>query len=326
MRDAVLPLLACPACHAGLNLDAGARATDGHVMTGNLSCVSCTASFPVVGGIPRLVPGTVAVAASETAARFGAQWKTFDHMATYQEDWLRRWLAPVGPADFAGKVVLEAGCGKGRHSVVAASWGASNLVALDLGEAVDVAFAHTRHLPNVHVVQGDILHAPVARVFDLAFSIGVLHHLPVPRAGFDALRALVVPGGKLAVWVYGAESNEWIVRFVNPIRERITARMNPGLLYWLSLAPAAALTAALALYRRPSLATRLPYRDYLRQIAALPRNEVHNIVYDQLVTPIAYYLPEDEVRSWFAVAELGDVTVAWHNRNSWRCSATVRMV
>jgi SAM-dependent methyltransferase/uncharacterized protein YbaR (Trm112 family) len=330
MRESLVPLLACPACRSPLRLHEGAteRASDGHILSGILDCGGgCGTRYPIRAGIPRLVAASggaaVAAASAETAARFGGQWQVFDHMAAYQEAFLRAWLEPTGPEDFAGKLVLEGGCGKGRHTVVAAGWGARAVVALDLGDAVEVAFRHTRHLANAHVVQGDILHPPVRRVFDLAFSVGVLHHLPDPRAGFDALRACVRPGGKIAVWVYGYESNEWIVRWVNPLREKVTARLPHRLLFWLSLAPTAALAAALPLYRRPSMAARLPYREYLAALAELPFREVHNIVYDQLVTPIAYYLPEAEVRSWFAQEGLADAVIGWHRKMSWRGSARV---
>src|SRR5207237_775670 len=138
------------------------------------------------------------------------------------------------------------------------------------------------------------------------FSIGVLHHLPSPRAGFAALRRIVRPGGKLAVWVYGYESNEWIVRFVSPVRERVTSRLPASLLYWLSVVPSAAVHAVAKVLRR------LPTRDYLDVIAPLPFREVHSIVFDQLVTPIAYYLTRAEVESWFA--GLSGVTIGWHNK------------
>jgi SAM-dependent methyltransferase len=323
VRESALPLLCCPSCAGQLALSGAEREADGHIMRGILTCGGCSARFPVRGGVPCLIPGTVAEAATETAARFGAQWKTFAHMSSYQEQWLKDWLAPIRPEDFQGKVVLEGGCGKGRHTIVASTWGPRAIVSLDLGEAVEVAFAHTRDRENVHVVQGDILHPPVGRVFDLAFSVGVLHHLPEPRAGFDALRGRVKPGGRIAIWVYGRESNEWIVRWVNPLREKVTARLPPRLLYWLSLPPSAALATGLRLYRRNALANHLPYRDYMKKLATVPLREVHNIVYDQLVTPIAYYLPEEEVRSWFEVDGLEEVILGWHNRNSWRACARV---
>src|SRR5580658_8096944 len=283
MRDAALPLLCCPLCRGDLALHAPSRAADGHVMSGALRCAGCAAEFAIRDGVPRLVPpGTVVLqAAAQTAQRFGQQWKTFDHMAEYQEKWLRGWLQPLGPDDLRGKTILEAGCGKGRHTVVVAGWGARSIVALDLSEAVDVAFTHTRHLPSAHVVQGDILHPPLRRAFDVAFSVGVLHHLPDPRAGFDTLLRLVTPGGKIAVWVYGYESNEWIVRYVTPLRERVTARLPAPLLYWLSLPPARLLSLGLRLYRSPRLLQHLPYRDYMQQLATLPPREVHNILFDQ---------------------------------------------
>lgn len=322
MRDAALPLLACPTCHAPFRLQKDATDPDGHIMTGTLACTGCGARFPIHGGIPRLVPGSVAPDATETAARFGEQWKTFDHMSDYQEDWFKAWLAPIKPDDFAGKTVLEAGCGKGRHTITASGWGPKDLIALDLGEAVEVAFHHTRARTNVHVVQGDILHPPLARVFDLAFSIGVLHHLPDPRGGFQAVASKVKPGGRIAVWVYGYENNEWIVRWVNPLRERVTAKMPHKLLYWATLPPSAALGSFTRLYKNDALFQRLPYAPYMRKLADLPLREVHNIVYDQLVTPIAYYLPREEVQSWFD-DRFSDVALTWHNENSWRATARV---
>lgn len=334
MRESALALVACPVCHGDLALANDGpndgpierpieRHLDGHVMTGTVVCAGCSARYPIAGGIPRLISAATVGATVETAARFGAEWKIFQHMSSYQEEWFAAWLAPLGASDFRDKTVFEGGCGKGRHTVVAAGWGAKDIVALDLGEAIEVAFQHTRHLPNVHAVQGDLMRPPVrSGAFDVAFSVGVLHHLPAPRAGFDALRGLVRTGGKIAIWVYGYESNEWIVRWVNPLRENVTARLPPKLLYWLSLAPSAALAAAAKLYAT-SVGELLPYRDYLRKLAPLPLREVHSIVFDQLVTPIAYYLPESEVRSWFDVDGLSDVTISWHNKNSWRGCGTV---
>src|SRR5258706_13173018 len=79
---------------------------------------------------------------------------------------------------------------------------------------------------NAHVIQAHIYPLPLRAVFDYAFSLGVLHHLPDPRAGFKALAAKVKPGGHISAWIYGAENNGWIVRFVNPVREYVTSRMN----------------------------------------------------------------------------------------------------
>jgi SAM-dependent methyltransferase len=325
MRESALRLLRCPNCRGELKLGAVTeRAQDGHIMSGRLSCGQGE-SFEIVRGLPRLLPQGVAGESVETAARFGAEWETFRHLGSYDEEWLRNWLDPLGPGDFAGKTVFEGGCGKGRHTIIAARWGSAEIVSVDLGAAAWVAFDHTRALENVHIVQGDLCHPPVAPgAFDVAFSVGVLHHLPEPRKGFNALAKVVRSGGRLAIWVYGLESNEWIVRFVNPVREKMAARMPTKLLYWLSLAPSAALAAWVRLYKSDALAARLPYAAYMKRLAEIPLREVHCIVFDQLVTPIAYYLPEEEVRSWFGNGCFNDVRISWHNQNSWRGTATVR--
>ena len=47
-----------------------------------------------------------------------------------------------------------------------------------------------------------------AESFDIAFSFGVLHHLPDPEAGFRNLVSLVKPGGRLVYAVCSLLSRE----------------------------------------------------------------------------------------------------------------------
>jgi uncharacterized protein YbaR (Trm112 family) len=320
VRDSLLALIACPDCKGALELRRGVREPDGHVLEGELGCAGCGAGFPIRRGVPRLLR-TGASREQATARRFGAQWKIFSRLAPYQEQKLLEWIHPFGRAELAGRVVYEAGCGKGRHSVVVAEWGARALVALDLSDAVEVAFEHTREWTNAHVAQGDLLDPPLRRAFDVAFSVGVLHHLPAPRAGFEALTAPLVDGGRVLAWVYGHESNEWVVRYVDPLRTRLTSRLPEPLLYWLTLPPALGLRAASQLYASERLAARLPMRGYLSWLRQLPLVEVHNIVFDQLTPPVTHYLPEGEVRSWVAPSRFSNALVTPFRDNSWRVSA-----
>ena len=326
MRTPALEFLACPSCWGRLVADAEPPSADGHIMNGVLAC-GCGANYPIRDGVPRLTPDMAQLPvdqlAAETAKRFGVEWQLFDQKARYYEQQFLDWIAPLTANDFADRVVLEGGCGKGRHTKLVANYGAKAIVSVDLGNAVDVAFRATRHLNNVHIAQGDIVCPPVARVFDLAFSIGVLHHLPEPGLGFLGLKNRVVAGGRIAVWVYGYESNEWIVRFVDPVRRKVTSRIPERMLYWLSLPPACALTAALRLYRSHRLAKRLPYSAYLSYISQFPLREVHHIMFDQLVTPVSHYLREEEVQAWFDDEDLEAAEISWHNQNSWRGQATV---
>jgi SAM-dependent methyltransferase len=307
------------------------KAEQKEIMEGALRCGACAVSFPIRAGVPRFADlSEVESDKRATAANFGWQWQHFTQEDTRYAEQFLGWIAPVTPEFFRDKVVLEGGCGKGRHTQLAASWGARDVVGVDLSVAVETAFAATRSMPNVHIIQADIYRLPLARKFDYAFSVGVLHHLPDPRGGFLSLASKVKPGGHLTGWIYGAENNEWIVRWVNPVREQITSRMDRRVLLHLSKIPATCLYLATKLVYGPlnkngsSLAKHLFYNDYLRAIAPFGWREQHTIVFDHLVAPTAFYISRQEFEDWWRDAGASDVTITWHNKNSWRGTGKVK--
>lgn len=326
MKPALLSYLACPACAGSLALRA-AQSEGDEVIAGSLACAGCAATYRIVRGVPRFAPVPDQEDKARTAQAFGWEWNRFSEMdARYRRQFLD-WIAPVQPEFFAGKTVLEGGCGKGRHTALAAEFGARAVVALDLSDAVDAAWRNTRHLPNAHIVQGDILHPPLRRAFDYAFSVGVLHHLPDPEAGFRALVSRLRPGGHMSAWVYGREGNGWIVRLVNPVREHVTSRLPRRVLDVVAAATTVPLWLATKLVYGPlhgHLGRRsLPYGPYLAYIADFPFREQRTIVFDHLVAPTAFYVRRDEFAAWFARAGLEDAVIEWHNANSWRGCACV---
>jgi len=83
------------------------------------------------------------------------------------------------------RFVLEGGCGKGRHTKLAAEWGAKEVVGIDLGgRRLSRQFALTRKpLPNAHIVQCDIFKLPFKKkryLITRSASV-VLHHTPEIR-------------------------------------------------------------------------------------------------------------------------------------------------
>ena len=326
MKRQLLDYLACPECAGNIHL-ASVSAEDGmEILSGGLQCESCAKSFPIVRGVPRFAElKSVEEDKQATADSFGWSWQQFAHDDERYEQQFLDWIAPVQPEFFAGKIALEGGCGKGRHTRRVARWGAKDIVAVDLSDAVEVAFTATAGLENAHVIQADIYRLPLRRVFDYAFSVGVLHHLPNPREGFKSLVSKVKPGGHASAWVYGAENNAWIVRFINPVR-RVTSRMNRRLLFHLARIPAAGMFVATKmvygpLNRRPrgaKLAQHLFYNDYLNYISKFSWRDQHLIVIDHLVAPTAFYISRDEFEDWWRDVNATDVVIGWHNQNSWR--------
>jgi SAM-dependent methyltransferase len=290
-------------------------------MEGSLDCSNCDVEYPIEQGVPRLLPDpSVRSAVRENvAARFGYEWNRFCDF-DYDEEVasLQTWFQPRCLEDLAGLAVLEAGCGMGRHAVIASNYGAKAVIGLDLGSAVQAAFQNTRHLPRVSIVQGDIYFPPFKYgAFDAAYSLGVLHHLPDPGRGFQAIARKVNANGWFQVWVYGREGNGWIVYFINPIRS-VTSRIPLGILNvfsWLLALPL--LGIARTLYQIPWLSDRLPYSAYIRWLGGFKLPKVHAIVLDHALTPVAHYMSRADVEALVKGTEWSASEIVHNRAMSW---------
>ena len=329
-----LNILACLECDGPLALSASETADDGHVMTGVLRCGGCGRDHPIVRGVPRMTPRHLSSTVTDTVDAFGYQWKQAnailkDARFSAPEVFLD-FIHPVQPEWFRGKVVFDGGCGIGRFTSLSATFGARLVIGVDLSEAVDVAFANTRRLDTVLIVQADMLQLPLRRAFDYAFSVAVLHHTSNPRGAFLHMATRVVPGGSVSAWVYGRENNGWIVHVVNRVR-RVTSRLPRPLLMVLAhlvAIPITLLTHGVygPVARRPALRPLrrgLFYFDYMAFLAQFGYREHAIIVFDHAVPAIAEYIPRDEFAEWFRAAALEDVVITMRGGNSWRGFAQV---
>jgi len=208
MDDEFLSLLRCPRCGGALAEGEGLR------------CGVCGASYPMSGGIPRF-------AGEGYSASFGRQWNRYDVARDEEDEATFRVKTGVQAGDLAGKLVLDAGCGGGRYARLVAGHG-GKVVGVDLSSAVEKAKELCKGMPNAAIVQGDLLSLPLAEgVFDLAFSIGVLHHSPDPRKAFGEVARRVRPGGRLAVWLYRQNTapQEWANSAIRAATTRLPARV-----------------------------------------------------------------------------------------------------
>jgi SAM-dependent methyltransferase len=268
--------------------------------------------------LPPVLPGPLA----ETAGAFGWQWNTFtDQHPEFREE-LLEWLNPVIPESFRGKLVLDAGCGNGRHLRLVAQFGAEHVVGLDISSAVDVARRLTTHLANVDVVQGDLLSPPLAELqFDLVYSIGVVHHVPEPGKAIQTLAARLRRGGTLHVWVYAYEGNAMVRWLIDPLRRELARRVPRSIVRPAMLPLAAIMVGAARAYRHFDWIPLLPYRAYLRQIGRFSVRHVWTIVYDQLMAPTTHYVKRHELEGWLRAAGLVHVSVRHSRGMSWAATA-----
>jgi uncharacterized protein YbaR (Trm112 family) len=324
MKPRLLDFLVCPECQADLALASDDRGAE--VMEGRLTCPRGH-SYPISGGIPRMVPPDLTPDKKLTGERFGWSWSHFDEMHEEHRGQFVDYIWPIEPAFFENQVVLDAGCGIGRFTECAALFGAREVIGIDLGSAVETAYRNVGHLPNVHIVQADIYRPPLRaqgsrRDFDFIYSLGVLHHLPDPAAGFLALSELLKPGATIFGWVYGNENNAVVHYFIDPVRKTITHRLPGGVLLALAWPLAILLHGIVKGIYEPLQNTpvfkHLPSHAYLGSLARFTFRQNYGIVFDHLTAPTAFYIKGSEFQDWFRRAGLEDLEFSWRNENSWR--------
>ncbi|MDA8921959.1 tetratricopeptide repeat protein [Gammaproteobacteria bacterium] len=120
--------------------------------------------------------------------------------------------------------ILIAGCGTGQHSIGTASrFSNCHVTAVDLSLA-SLAYAQRKsnelRITNIDYFQADILHLhQVGKEFDIIESVGVLHHMDEPMAGWRVLVDLLKPGGLMLIGLYSELARQHIVE----VRKEITA-------------------------------------------------------------------------------------------------------
>jgi SAM-dependent methyltransferase/tetratricopeptide (TPR) repeat protein len=140
----------------------------------------------------------------------------------YEENPYPRWLSipPSDPvkelsAGNAGKEILIAGCGTGRHALqIAQQFPGSRILALDISRA-SLAYARRKAreagVINVDFRLADILKlGDCERKFDRIEAVGVLHHLADPEQGLRVLLSLLAPAGILRIGLYSTAARRSI--------------------------------------------------------------------------------------------------------------------
>ena len=248
-----------------------------------------------------------------TADQFGYEWARYSEILAEHKGQFLTWISPLTPRELAGRSILDVGCGSGRNSYWAARCGAAHIMACDVDErTLGAARRNLAGFSNVEVVRCSTYELPWRHRFDLVMSIGVVHHLDDPRRAVERLVEAARPGGTILIWVYGREGNEWLLRFLGPLRAvttRLPARLTDAL--------ALAFSAPLFLFLR-AFPQRHPYFQTMKQWRF---GHVHQVVFDQLLPRIAHYWTRDQAIGLFDGLPITDVTATYKNQNSWTVRA-----
>ncbi|MBI1887913.1 MAG: methyltransferase domain-containing protein [Nitrosomonadales bacterium] len=126
-------------------------------------------------------------------------------------------LAPIERQDKCDNPdILIAGCGTGQHSIQSTQqFHGAQVLAIDLSiTSLGYAGRKTRELglTSIEYAQADIMKlGSLGRSFDVIESVGVLHHLADPWAGWKVLLSLLRPGGFMKLGFYSEMARRNII-------------------------------------------------------------------------------------------------------------------
>ena len=112
--------------------------------------------------------------------------------------------------------ILIAGCGTGQHSIeTAVKFKSAKVLAVDLSLS-SLAYAKRKtkelNIQNIDYMQADILDlGKLGKQFDIVESVGVLHHMADPVAGWRVLTNCLKPGGLMKIGLYSELARQNIV-------------------------------------------------------------------------------------------------------------------
>ncbi len=336
MRIRILDLVICPACGSKFNLEVLSGNSSAEIIDGILMCNGCKRKYPVIDGIPRILPDEMigsllyyhenffqrykssfseinfrpiqnqeTILKQKTLRSFSFQWNTFGQIyMEYGQHWNDYLPAALNnPSYFKNKVGLDAGCGFGRHILQAAKSGAE-MVGIDLSEAVVAAYKNTNNISNIHIIQGDIYSPPFkSGTFDFIYSLGVLHHLPDPQRGFESLVKLLDSKQEIFIWCYDNDKPK--KNSMYEVIRKFTTRLSYKYLYIFTLLSAMGIRIILNCPAKLAKTlgmknNKLPYDYYLKY----PFRVLHADLFDVFAVPSTKYYDQYELKDWFINSEL----------------------
>lgn len=324
MKKDLIKYLYCLNCKRDLQLID--YDNEGEISIGKLKCINCNEIYSITDGVPIFTKSDPNQKVKLTAQNFAYSWQKFSRINKdfYYKQFFD-WINPIDENFMKGKLVLDAGCGKGHHLLMISPY-VKEAVGVDISDSVFIAYNNIKHLSNIHIIKADLNDLPLKdEIFDYIYSVGVIHHTESPKTTAENLYKKIKKNGVMSLWVYGKENNWWIIYFVDPVRKLITSIFPPAVIYLISLFLAVFLFLVLKLIYLPTskfkilkpLSRILFYYPYLSYISRFDFIEINNIIFDHLVAPISHYLDRTEIQDLVRLNS-ASANIEWHNQNSWR--------
>jgi ubiquinone/menaquinone biosynthesis C-methylase UbiE len=143
----------------------------------------------------------------------GGVWPTYQEFMAWIQNTEPYVFSVLKTIDWHGKRVVEVGCGQGTTLNFLPQFGAE-IFGLDMSlqsiRSAKFGASELRHITKTRLLQADAEHLPLqSESFDIAISIGVLHHTSDTAQGIREIHRLLKPGGLAVVMLYRSGNPKW---------------------------------------------------------------------------------------------------------------------
>jgi SAM-dependent methyltransferase len=178
-----------------------------------------------------------------------------------------------------------------------------NLIGVDLGYSVDIAYQNFKNNPFLHIVQASAFNLPfVSDKFNFVYSHGVIHHTYNTRQAFDSLAKFPQPNGRLYVWVYShINERRTFMRRVIMLMERL---IRP----WCAVLPSKLQTLVLTFIAPLYILHQNTFSiDFKTGKAKYRWREAMHAARDRFTPKFIHRHSEEEVAKWFSESKYTDI-------------------
>lgn len=235
MKIRLLKFLACPICRNEVKILSFEK-EEKEIKSGVLICANCETIFPVYDYVPRLFifslpqysnfkrrwknelkkigydfpKGKPEKGEMSIQKSFSAEWSDYEYTDTfwiYDKPGLKKMilkhLGYKNEKEFKNKTMVDIGCGNGTVANFISGFGAE-VIGIDLSYSTIKAAQHFKKNSKLHFVQGSLFHPPFKKeVFDIVYSMGVLHHTFDTKKAFFSIVDLCKNKGRVYISLYG---------------------------------------------------------------------------------------------------------------------------
>lgn len=228
-------------------------------------------------------------------------------------------IFPYNPIKIKNKVIMDVGSGAGKILKNILRFSPKKIYSIEPSNAINIAKKNIKS-NKIEFLNIKAENISLKNKINIAFSIGVIHHIPNAKRVMRKIYQSLKKGGEIIFWVYGYENNEKYIFFSNLLR-RICIILPDAILVILSNI----LNLLCYLYLVLCNIFNMPLKKYFNEVffkCTFKKRTL--IIFDQLNPSYVKYYKKEDIVSLLKNFDFKSITIQNRHDYSWTVIAKKR--